>query len=266
MIKRRLGYTAVAFAMVFVMAQAGGWAAPDTPPRSDLVVGSDAGQATLSLGGADPFHRTNGDVTNARLIDVPGTATRLAIWEETEVSQGTSQAVPYYAISLDGQTMATVRRTSYELKLRHGDFDPALRAPQVNSMLTAGAETNIYIVQFVTQPLEEFRVAIRELGGTVHHFLANHAHIVEMSASVARRGRGAAVRALGGAVSSGVSAGGDPPRRVGVQRGGRMKRRVSIFRRSGEPRHRRWCWLTVFVASAVRSRRLRAIVLWSMPA
>ncbi len=184
MIKRRLGYTAVAFAMVFVMAQAGGWAAPDTPASAGLIVGAGAGQTTLSLGGADPFHRTDNELINARLIDVPGSTTRLVLWAEVEVSQGASRAVPYYAISLDGQTMATVRRTSYELKLRHGDFDPALRAPQVNSMLFAGTESSIYIVQFVTQPLEEFRVAIRELGGTVHHFLANHAHIVEMPVSV----------------------------------------------------------------------------------
>jgi len=39
--------------------------------------------------------------------------------------------------------------------------------PPVEALLAASETTNLYIVQFVTQPLEQFRTAIRNLGGTV---------------------------------------------------------------------------------------------------
>jgi uncharacterized repeat protein (TIGR01451 family) len=38
-----------------------------------------------------------------------------------------------------------------------------------------------YLVQFVTQPLEEYREAIRTLGGKVYKFTANHAHFARIS-------------------------------------------------------------------------------------
>ena len=116
-----------------------------------------------------------------RLIDVAGTAVRVALWTEV-APDGRSE--PFYAISLDGHEMATVRRTSYVLELRHAGFDPLVEVPAVEATLAASETTKLYLVQFVTQPLEEYRTAVTSLGGTVHKFIANHSHFVEMTPNV----------------------------------------------------------------------------------
>ncbi|MDX1389111.1 MAG: peptidase S8, partial [Acidobacteriota bacterium] len=151
------------------------------PPASGLVVWSDTAGYTLSLDGAEPFHRTSNEVVDDRLIDVAGSAARLALWSEVQPGGGT---VPFYAISLDGSSVAAVRQTSYVVELRHGRFDPLTGVPPVDASLRAAEATDLYLVQFATQPLEEFRTTITELGGTVHKFMANHTHYVRMSPAV----------------------------------------------------------------------------------
>ena len=164
-----------------ISGQAGESAGQTDVASSDLIVQVEGADTTLSLEVGAPFHRTGNAVVNARRIDVPASSVRLALWAE-ELANG--QVVPFYAISLDGRNVKTVRRTSYVLKVRHGDFDPGVWVPPVAAPLTAGEATNLYIVQFVTQPLEEFRTAIESLGGTVYQFLANHAHFVKMTPQV----------------------------------------------------------------------------------
>jgi len=154
---------------------------PEGSAQSPLVVRADGTDTMLSLDGNQPFHRTAGEVSGQRLIDLADSPVRLVLWTETAPD---GRVAPYYAISLDGQTMAAVRRTSYVLKVRHGEFDPAVSVPPVVSGLAAGESSNLYFVQFVVQPLEEFRAAIEELGGTVHRFVANHTYIVNMSPQV----------------------------------------------------------------------------------
>jgi len=168
---------------VLVSAWAQGIESPGThrSPRSGLTVRADGQGNALSLANGKPFHRTANEVTDERLIEVPGSPIRLALWVENVPDAG---AVPFYAITLDGHRVATVRRTSYALKLRHGGFDPAARVPQVEASLAADESNTLYIVQFVTQPLQEFRTAIEDLGGTVRRFVANHAHVVQMSPDV----------------------------------------------------------------------------------
>ena len=109
---------------------------------------------------------------DARTIAFPGGAVR--VWETP----------PQYAISFDGKAFSEPRATSYELKLRHGRFDPLVAAPAVQDGLASGPDTNLWIVQFVTQQLEGYREAIRDIGGDVYAFLANHAHVVRMSPDV----------------------------------------------------------------------------------
>ena len=58
-----------------------------------------------------------------KLADTPelaGSPELLVLWEECG---DTDEITPYYAISLDGQTVQRVRATSYELKLRYKQFD-----------------------------------------------------------------------------------------------------------------------------------------------
>ncbi|MHC5113811.1 MAG: hypothetical protein ACYTGP_05225 [Planctomycetota bacterium] len=119
-----------------------------------------------------------------RTVHVPDTSIQLRLWDAPNDVDGRHQ--PHYSISLDGESFSTPRATSYELKLAAGDFDPlaAQQGPAVHPELQAGADVNLYIVQFVTQPLQAFRDQISDLGGTVRFFLANHSHIVQMSPDV----------------------------------------------------------------------------------
>jgi len=163
------------------MGQEGTFRVPVVSKPAGLIVQNDGADRALSLDGRVPFYRTTNDVIAPRLTEVPGSPIRLVLWEEILPNKA---VVPFYAISLDGRTIATVRRTSYVLKLRYGDFDPGVGEPVVEARLAADASADLYIVQFVTQPLEEFRNIIEELGGKVHRFLANHAQIVGMSRGV----------------------------------------------------------------------------------
>jgi hypothetical protein len=144
-----------------------------TVERSDVA-------STLSLGGGAPFHSTTARVTGARMIYLPATGTRLVLWSESE----SGVAKPFYAIGQNQEPMGSGKSTSYDLKLLHGPYDPVVHIPQVKTELSSPAHSNLYLVQFVTQPLEEFRAEIVKLGGTVEGFLTNHAHVVKMNPNV----------------------------------------------------------------------------------
>jgi hypothetical protein len=148
------------------------------PSAGSVNLQADGVTRALSLNGAAPFHTTVADVQNLRTVAVPGTGTELVLWDE---NAGQGAATPFFAVSFDGQTVARVTDTSYELKLEHGDFDPLRGVPAPKAGLAAGAGCELYIVQFITQPLDVYRAQIAALGGTVRNFIANHAYIVQMS-------------------------------------------------------------------------------------
>ena len=115
-------------------------------------------------------------VSPVRRIPVEGTPIVLETWEATDLD-GSGQ--DFYRVSLDGETFSRARRTSYEIKLVHGDFDPAQEAVAPQRLADAGGE--LRIVQFVTPPLDAFRGAIEAAGGEVHRYLARHAFVVRMN-------------------------------------------------------------------------------------
>jgi hypothetical protein len=180
--KRLLPAIPIAFAF---SAIALGQLLPQTPApgkassRAGLSTFTEGRQTQLVFDGVS-FRQTPDQVTRARVIAVPQSTVRLACWEETSPS---GQVTPYYAI-FDGQKLLTVRPTSYVLKLRHGAFDPLAETITIEPDLAADAAGQIYFVQFVTQPLEQFRSAIEACGGTVYKFVANHAYIVKMAPDV----------------------------------------------------------------------------------
>ncbi len=116
----------------------------------------------------------------ARLIEVPGSQVVVALWEEPGPS-GTS--VPYYGISLDGRDFVHTAPASYVLGLRYAHFDPLAGEPTVATELAADAGVHLYIVQFVTQPLEVYANAIEAAGGVIRHYVAQSAYLVEMDAA-----------------------------------------------------------------------------------
>ncbi|MFO7677940.1 MAG: S8 family serine peptidase [Thermoplasmatota archaeon] len=113
-------------------------------------------------------------------IEIPDTSIILTFWDEISEEE---IIIPYYSISIDGQVVRTVQ-PCYEIGLRYDQFDPLNRTPYVDSRLHADSSTNLYIVQFLTQPLEIFHQAITDLGGYVRHYIAQFAYLVEMDEDV----------------------------------------------------------------------------------
>ncbi len=136
----------------------------------------------LNATGTTLFSTGNRTIINERTIMIPDSSVLIKLWEE-QPEKG--EIVPYYSISLDdGKTIARTVQPTYQLGLRYTSFDPSLEEPAINPLLKADNDVHLYIVQFYTQPLEEFHQAITLYGGIVRHYIAQYAYLVEMSASV----------------------------------------------------------------------------------
>ena len=148
------------------------------PADAGLLIQRRGANTTLAFSGGGTFHGTTASVDGARRIDVPGTHTSLAVWNER--TRLGLQA--YYAIALDGHRADRVTPSSYLLKLRYAEFDPLMAIPPAPPELDSSEAGEMGIVQFVTQPLPEFRDAIAAAGGVVTYYLPEHAFIVRMDA------------------------------------------------------------------------------------
>ena len=95
----------------------------DAPYGAALTLSVVNAETRLAVGHAAPFHRTPNQVANARLVPVENSPVLIACWEETPAG-GAPQS--YYAISLDGQTMATVR-ASYAAQAATAGVRPVVR-------------------------------------------------------------------------------------------------------------------------------------------
>ncbi|MCP4592592.1 MAG: S8 family serine peptidase [bacterium] len=180
--KRAIGSLVAVLTVVgCAMDARGDQGSADPSEPSGFTVATEGARTQLSLDGSTVFHATDQVVKGARWLRVPDTQMQVVLWQEVSADGGEE---PYYAISLDGRRVDRVRNTSYELKLVHGDFDPLTQRAQVGSGLRAAEPDDLYVVQFVTQPLEAYRAEIRRLGGRIHHYVANHAHIVRMDSGV----------------------------------------------------------------------------------
>src|SRR5260370_24954207 len=86
------------------------------------------------------FHLTGNKVRNLNAFRVSDSTVAAATWEE----QTGGQWSPFFAISLNGQKISTVRQTSSDLLLRQGKFDP--RAQPAGA--TSGPFCDCRIVRF----------------------------------------------------------------------------------------------------------------------
>jgi hypothetical protein len=121
-----------------------------------------------------------------RVIAVPGSAIRLALWEER---QADGSPMRMCGISLDGLSFVRVAPVSYILGFRYEQFDPLAREPEVDPLLVAAGDGRLQVVQFVSQPLEIYSTQIASLGGEVRHYIPQCALLVEMDPAVAREVR-----------------------------------------------------------------------------
>ncbi len=133
------------------------------------------------------FHKTTNRVIGEKIITFANSATQVITWKEIDES---GREVPFYAISLDGKSTDTAQSTSYDIQLKYARFEPLKSLPEIPATLRTkniNDETGVYIVQFVTQPLEEYRKEIRNLGGKDFIYLSNHSHLVMMNSAVKQR-------------------------------------------------------------------------------
>ena len=150
---------------------------------AELKISRENNQTAFSTTELGTFYRTARTVNDARLINLPDSAAQVFVWQE----DGEAGKVPFYAISLDGKTINKIQQTSYEMMLRYGKFDPLVEVvPTVPAALTARPSISgeeVYIVQFVTQPLDEYRKTIAALGGEIYTYLPNHSYLIKMNAT-----------------------------------------------------------------------------------
>lgn len=135
------------------------------------------GQNTLKFENGLVIRRTSAAISGARAMGLPGSPVQIALWNEVVRGKST----PHYAISLDGSQVERVTNASYDIKIRYGAFDPAKGAPSVPSRLKGDESNEMFIVQFVSQPLQEMRDVITAIGGTIRDYLPEHAYIVQMT-------------------------------------------------------------------------------------
>jgi serine protease AprX len=94
-----------------------------------------------------------------------------------------------FAISLDGETLTKVAVADRLVRLRFAEFDPLENVPPPPDGFAAdaaGQEKAAYIIQFETQPLEEFRVELRSVGAEIFTFLPSNSYIVQIDAAAAK--------------------------------------------------------------------------------
>lgn len=147
----------------------------------DVSIERMGGKSELSLGGI-PFHSTTQPVSGLRSIRLAGSTAVVALWNEG--------GTPYHGISLDGTRIQRVAESGLAIELQYASFDPLKGVPAVPSRLAANAQNELFIVQFVSMPLEQFRKEIAALGGTVYSYIKNNAYVVRMSAFAKRQVEG----------------------------------------------------------------------------
>lgn len=154
-----------------------------TPAFAQFEVSTSDGTRSIRLESGALARTTPDSIESWRAFRVPDSSAACASWMQIDAS---GAATEHYAISLDGTSIATVRQTSYELAFRRARFDPRRGEPEFGGSSFVGGG-NVHVVQYETQPLREYSLAIERLGGEVFDHVQNHAHIVRMSPAVRAR-------------------------------------------------------------------------------
>ena len=142
----------------------------------DIEVRSVSGENVLMVRGLGEVFRTSATITDPAALSL-GETTRVITW--------TAGGESFYAISLDGKSISRLTAADHRIMLRYAEFDPLVAAPAVQPLLasrppTAGGE-RAYIVQFITQPLDEYRRQLTDAGAQIRIYLPNNAYLVSMS-------------------------------------------------------------------------------------
>jgi hypothetical protein len=166
-----------------------------------LVLASVAGTATaasISIGtardgtqlsfpnGGEVFHVTSNPVQGLGFATVPGSLAVAAHWGEVQAN-GTVQH--YYAVSLDGRTLAgRVRETDHVIEMQYANFDPLVTGePAIDPALRARAGNELFLVQLWSVPLEDYYKAIEAVGGTFRMVQGHNVLVVQIDPAKANQ-------------------------------------------------------------------------------
>jgi hypothetical protein len=157
--------------MITILVAAAAFSAPS---------GFSAASAGLYLNGS-LVRAGSGTITALRTVQV-GKSARTAFWSEN--------GAPYYAISLDGETVGKVGPQGATLEFQYASFDPLVSVPDVPASLSAAQGSGMYIVQFKTLPIEAYRKVIEAVGGTLYNYAEQNAYLVRLPDSAKARVEG----------------------------------------------------------------------------
>jgi len=92
------------------------------------------------------------------------------------------------SVSRDGgESWLSLTTPETRLMLRCGAFDPLERMPAIPAMLRSDSSNRVYLVQFHTQILAEYRSGLEAAGAEIFHFIPYQTCVARMSAEVAHR-------------------------------------------------------------------------------
>ncbi len=165
-------------ASVFAIMLGLGGQVPSTAAVESLVVRRAGASFEVSRNDGTHVRTTNARVTDGRLIRLPGSSGMVAVWNET--TGRTTK--PFFGVSLDGGEFQRVTEADVKIRLKYAEFDPLVAIPAVPTDLKATSASSMYIVQFVSQTLDEYRDAIRNVGGEVFNYLPSNAYICRLTA------------------------------------------------------------------------------------
>jgi len=144
-----------------------------------------SGRTSLALG-ESLFRTTQRPVEGLREVELDGATVRVLLWNE-RISE--TSVEPWYAISLDGETVTRAREARHVLELEVGAFDPLepgetgeTGAPEVPEELRASPTSDVRLVQFVTQPLEAYVEGLASHGARALAFVAGQGYVVHAPA------------------------------------------------------------------------------------
>src|SRR5688572_9207535 len=188
----------VSRSFLFVAALAGALPSAFASSEGELLIGIDSlradrlsqsepvtlereGRITrIALASGALVRSTDQSVQGLRALRVPGSSALAVVWSETDAH---GAATPWYAISLDGQSVARAQATAYTIGMEQATFDPLSETPKFPATPLAW-DGEVHLVQFHTQVLEEYRAALEAAGARVYDHLVNHTLIVRMTPAV----------------------------------------------------------------------------------
>lgn len=142
-------------------------------PAPQIIVTRVKAGYELKLDGGTAFRTASKPITSARTERL-NDGTIIGFYKE-----GTQ---PRYVISQDGRTVLRDVDADYTLQLKVDSFDPLKRVPVSDLTVPSNPENDVYVIQFVTQPLDEYRTQLEAAGVKLYDYFTNHAFIAQIPA------------------------------------------------------------------------------------